>query len=386
MLNSGLFTKLLSLRISRISSLIIFVGFILRYAVATFGHNFDFQSYVIVANAVNSGNSPWSTGRYNYGLPWAILISCFERISFGNMLAFRFLIVTTLTVADLVIAYFIYRWAGKWYSYLFFLNPISVIISGYYNQFDNIAICFGLVGVSLLDRQEDNKRFRLGLVALALSLSVKHNLVLFLLWLAFKERNRWRSIALVVVPSSLFMLQFLPFMFKAESRNSVLSGVFKYWSSNNAPFWKFFVPNKVFAESLSDFNSWHHGRLWMVLFLISMTVTGWILKSEPYNRSIFLYTIFLLIFSSAITSQFFAIAAVGACALFNWGFILFLSLGALWLVGEPSGLDIQRITELFNQVGIHGWTLPPSLLIIGVSVYFYQRNRTKSPKNSSIFG
>ena len=72
---------------------------------------------------------------------------------------------------------------------LFFLNPISIIITGHHNQFTNFALLFGFLSVLLYEKNNLNFKIILPLIIMGLSLSVKHVLIFFPIWWAFKEKR-----------------------------------------------------------------------------------------------------------------------------------------------------------------------------------------------------
>ena len=96
-------------------------------------------------------------------------------------LSFRAYIVTLLTLADLGIALWLAKNHSMKTSLFFFLNPISIVITGYHNQFDNIAVFFALLSVSFVDDKNENitKNDAIAIMFLSLSLITKHILYAF---------------------------------------------------------------------------------------------------------------------------------------------------------------------------------------------------------------
>jgi hypothetical protein len=265
------------------------------------------------------------------------------------------------------------RWYGYKPALIFFLNPISIIVTGHYNQFDNLALAVGLMALnSLLAFQKSSEiKFLIATISLlTLSLTIKHNLALFLLWFIFSKFSLRIKASLIVIPYSLFLLHFLPFMLISKfDRDSILSAVFKYWSANNAPFWKFWFWDKEFAESLGDHTAWHHGRLWMVLMFISVTYVGFLCRNLDLKYSLPIYSLVLVLFSSALTSQFLAIAALGASVFFNWGFAAFFAFETVCLIADPAGFNAEVFKEIVEPRGWNSWNTAPSLLFLGVALH-----------------
>jgi len=355
---------------------LLFVGFALRLILVFSPTNFDFDSYKITANLIVGGIPPWQSQRYNYGISWSLVLGCFYLVSSGNDFIFRFAIIAFLSFADFAIYLILRRWFGYKPALIFFLNPISIIITGHYNQFDNLAIAVALIAIDFLVKFKELTRIKyliLCICFLTLSLTVKHTLVLFLLWFMFSNFSFRIKSALILVPYALFLLHFVPFMIRSQfDRDSILSAVFKYWSANNAPFWKFWFWDKEYAESLGDHTAWHHGRIWMILMFISVFTIGYILSYKPLQYQIPAFSIAILIFSSAITSQFLAIATLGAAVYFNTGFLLFFILGALYLCLDPAGLSISWLQPLLEHRGWNAWNISPSILLFAVCVQIFK--------------
>lgn len=352
---------------------IIGLAYLIRVSVSSFGNNYDFDSYKFVVLALQNGITPWETYRYNYGISWAFLLFILEFLSMGNEIFFRYLIILVLTLADIYIAYIIWIKFGKKFALIFLFNPVSIIITGYYNQFDNLALAIGLAAIVNMEKKGNQfKSFAL----LFLSLITKHNLLLFLFWIFISKRLQREKYFLATFPILAFFVHFLPFIFVSrEVRDAVLSNVFMYWSNNNAPLWQLLVRNKELIESLSNNNLWHHGRVWMLLFFVSVSIFGFFRSQKCIINNFFAYTLALVFFSSAITSQFFAIAAIGASSFYNPAFLTFFIFGMVWLVTEPSGLEIDIFVPLINYVNFDGWRDLPLLLLPGLLFHFIKTKR-----------
>ncbi len=361
--------------------LLLLFGFLLRLSLAFSSTNFDFDSYKITANLISDGVPPWQSQRYNYGISWSIVLSCLYSLSSGNDFVFRLLIIAFLSLADFSIYLILKGWFGYKSALVFFLNPISIIITGHYNQFDNFSIAVGLLAIkSLIAFQKTVEiRFLLACICLlTLSLTIKHNLALFLLWFIFSTFSFRIKTVLIIVPYSFFLLHFLPFMLLSKlDRESILSAVFKYWSANNAPFWKFWFWDKGFAESLGDHTAWHHGRLWMVLMFISVTYVGFLSRRLDLKYSLPIYSLALILFSSALTSQFLAIAAIGAAVFLNFGFMIFFMLQTIFLMADPAGFDLEIINKFIDLERWNSWNTAPALLTLGVLQFVFSRQRVK---------
>ena len=360
---------------------LLILGFVLRFSLLLSSPNFDFESYKITSELILAGDPPWRGQRYNYGITWSLVLGVLNFCSFGNDLVFRFSIVAILSMADLSITLNLRKWFGSKVACIFFLNPISILVSGHYNQFDNLSIAIGLWGLVFLNKYKKTKNINdltKCVLLFSLSLTVKHNLALFLIWFLFSNLNKREKSALIGIPSFIFLVHFVPFMLISKfDRENIMSAVFKYWSSNNAPFWKFWFWDKGFAESLGDHTAWHHGRLWMVLMFISVTYVGFLCRRLDLKYSLPIYSLALILFSSALTSQFLAIGAIGAAVFFNFGFLLFFMLQTIFLIADPAGFDSKMITQFIDLERWNSWNTAPALLTLGILQFVFSRRRVK---------
>ena len=164
---------------------------------------------------------------------------------FGELIAFRWKVATFLTGVDVAIFFLLLRSYGVWIASLFFLNPISIIITGYHSQLDGLAVLFALIAAWVIERYKNSLGFWSGLGLLGLSLSTKHILFFFPIWLAMKQ-DQWRyKLLAVVVPYAIFLLLFVPFW--SGGSEGITNNVFLYRSFNNAPFWHVFMPQFVYT-------------------------------------------------------------------------------------------------------------------------------------------
>ena len=92
----------------------------------------------------------------------------------------------------------------------FFLNPVSVQISGYYGQFDNMSLLFVLLAWYAWSFYSSH-RFWWALVFLNLSLAVKHFTIMLVPVFAFVQKNWFRKIALGIAAPILFLIILMPY-------------------------------------------------------------------------------------------------------------------------------------------------------------------------------
>ena len=258
---------------------ILAVGIALRLVMPMRGSNYDMESYRIVADIVAKGGDVYAeTNRYNYGPVWFHILHALDSLPWiagDKLTALHWKVACFLTIVDIGICLTLFRSYGATVAALFFLNPISIMITGYHSQFENFAILVGLVSVGILDRQKGTRWMWLGLVLLGLSLSIKHILFLFPLWLAIKQEYWSRKLLFAGLPYVIFLAGFVPYL--PRDAHQILKNVFLYRSWNNAPLWSDFAPGFATPRRRSVYVvPWHHAVSW-----ISMA------NEEGYRKSSF---------------------------------------------------------------------------------------------------
>lgn len=324
--------------------ILVSLGIFLRFFVMTLGHNFDFESYCIVGEiSGNLRNVYAETGRYNYGPCFLIIqgilykISCFS----PNLeLTYRVLMVSTLTMADLGITCFIAKRYDTMKSLLFFLNPVSIIITGYHNQFDNIAVLFALICILFYNEEKCiGKKDVLFIVFLSLSLITKHILFIFPAFLLLRKNLPIRKKLLYsLVPPLVFLISFLPFAFQSqEALNGIIKNVFLYKSFNNSPLLSIFYNKIGFPFKFS-----------IVVFGLLMIVMAALTRKKEIDKQLLIYLISLVAFSSAIANQYLVIPVAAIIILDTRALkYIYLAFVSTYLLLERNGLGLHGFIEKY---------------------------------------
>ncbi len=319
---------------------IIVLGVVPRLVVEVRGHNYDLDSYMIVADIVQRGGNVYAeTERYNYGPIWFSLIGGFDSLArmlgFEGSAAFRVVLVSFLTLVDLGIAYVLWVKRGGLVAAAFFLNPVSILITGYHNQFENLALLIGFWSVMVLDDRFDepiNRRKLAGLGLLGLSLMTKHVLFAFPLWLAVKQKGVLQKLIVLLVPIGLFALGFLPFW--ADGQTGIVQNVFLYESRSNQIFYRIFVPSFL-REFVSA----------TVIWLGVLLVFAFVFRKRAGFESILFYTAILTATAPAMANQYLVIPLAFMASFPNLLFILYTLCGTFYLMIDGDGLGLGRIQE-----------------------------------------
>lgn len=280
------------------------LGVMARFFVMTLGYNYDFDSYKIVGEIVSRGGSVYAeTTRYNYGFFFFLIQGLGYKLTLlirpdAVDTIYRVYIVSVLTLADIGITSWISRKASPRLGLLFFLNPLSILITGFHNQFDNCAILFALLASDFVDDSSEDltKRDLVAIVFLTLSLITKHILFVFFAWIFFRDRKQrfGKRLAYTFLPAILFLLSFLPFLIgNPAALNGIIGNVFSYRSYNNFPFFRplfllVHVPEKAY----------------FYLYILIMLAVGFLLRGKDFTDLLLCYLAAMVAFSSAIANQY----------------------------------------------------------------------------------
>jgi hypothetical protein len=211
-------------------------GVAVRLWLATLGHNFDLESWLIAGQALRAGKNVYvETFRLPYGPLWAVVSAWALQVQgwlgWSGMGSFHVLIVSVLATSDVAIALLLARLWEPAAAIVFILCPVSCLITGYHSQIDTLAILFALWSWCVLARGEDGAPWRVPAAGplLGLSLAVKHIALFLPLWVLLWRR--WplpARIAYGGIAYGVFLACFLPFSLTPEGRAAVWDHVFLY--------------------------------------------------------------------------------------------------------------------------------------------------------------
>ena len=168
-------------------------GVIMRYWAMSIGSGFDFESYCIVGDLVCDWKNVYAeTTRYNYGpiffMIQGLSYTVAHIFSMDVLQTYRVILIGIFTLADFAIAMWLANCYSLKVSLIFFLNPISIVITGFHNQFDNMAIFLALLSCWFYNEEEKiSKKDWMFVLMLALSLAMKHIIFILPFWLLVKK-------------------------------------------------------------------------------------------------------------------------------------------------------------------------------------------------------
>jgi len=358
--------------------LAIAVGVSMRIWAQTSFRNYDFDSYLIVSKMLVNGENPYDSGRYNYGPNWMFFLT-FARSIFENPDAFRLVLAITLTLADVGIAIILFKRGYSLASLLIMLSPISIAITGQHQQFDNIAILL-LLAAMYVYRPTGMKSWSRNdtyvLILITLSITTKHVFIFFLFWFALKQTGIRKALIYLVIPVTVFGLSLVPFWL--NSPQSVIDNVFLYASYNNAPLLNTVIPDLAGMDAIGR-------RFQQVFFVLAVVATGYFLRRHSPFILALVYTVSLVVFTSALADQYLAIALVGAAVFLNLGFLIWMILGTIYFFGNPETLAVPIVTDLnqinpdfFFSTSDTAYQVLSASLFVGWTIMVFQLRKTKT--------
>lgn len=341
----------------------IIVGVILRFFISLHGYNYDFLSWVIVGDIVShGGNVFYLTSRYNYAPLASLAFGAsywFSGFFHNPNLVYRFLLISYLTLADLGISYYVAKKNNVFWGLMFFLNPVSIVLTGFHNQFDNVAVLFALIGVEFimraLQKDKDNlcKYDFWAILFLTLSLLTKHLIIFFMLWILINKTIGFkRKLCYTLIPINLFFISFIPYL--SLGLNDIITNVFFYRSANNMPlFWG--------IENIVPFLS----EDFILIFISLIIISAYIFWKQPIDRSLLIYLICLVCFSSAITPQYLAIPLVSLFLLGDLQKYFYVIWSTIFFTVYPYELNLMPSfsNRYFTSICTYGYGISAIILL-----------------------
>lgn len=334
-----MFLKIKNLKLQRLNTfyIIIFIGIFARLFFSQFGNMIDFEAWALDLDVYKLNGNLYESGKYNYGPVWINILYFLDLLpNFYQdaFLAFKYKVVLFLTLMDILLFNILFQRYSLRVATFFFLNPISIYVSGYQLQFDNIAVLIGLIAVIIYNDNKNFLNFLNFLLLIGISLCTKHILFFFIIWAALKEKKWIRKVLCIIIPVSVFLIGFIPFYDQVEF---IKQYVFLYKSWDNSPFWHVFTP-QFFRSYLGGQN----------LFFIALFICGFIFHKENIFKSYLLYLIALVTFSSAVANQYLAIPLIAIAIYWNRFFLIYTILSFSFFLIDYHALNIEVIIEFIS--------------------------------------
>jgi hypothetical protein len=180
-----------------------------------FHGTFDVSSWERIFEFWRTGASPYDAARlYSYSPVWFWILSATSRVFSGSVPA-HFAVKLPLIAADVVLFFLIRRLACKGKAKLlapaaFFLNPVSLLNTGFHGQFDNIAYVFVLLACVLSPKASSGLSY-------FFSAAVKHSTLLLAPLFAFREKGILRQALFLALAPVFFLLSLVPYFLARDA-------------------------------------------------------------------------------------------------------------------------------------------------------------------------
>jgi hypothetical protein len=298
-----------------------------------FRDNWDMGTYrQFVEFAPRGGGLYRDIISYHFSPVFAFLLAGVARIASGIGMSFEKAVGLVLLAADAVSALLVYRIARRnlgrppflaaGASLLFFSNPVSVFVTGFHLQFDNLAILFLLAAIALA--REKDPLCPPVLAALSGSLLFKH-VTWFHPLLFARGRLGWRKLLAVAVPYLVFFaVSFLPYW---HVRHVTAQRIFGY-SSLGEDY------GTAMLTKVAGMPSWAPA----VVFLMAIAVAVVAFRGMEIGRACLLLFLVLLIFVPGVAEYYFVWPIALGSLYGGAGYAVFTLLVSAFFLGSPDGL------------------------------------------------
>lgn len=360
--------------------LVIFLLFqiYIRVRTTSLGHNHDMNSNEFNSNIFLENKSIYAnSNRYNYGPVKVYMLGAIKtigkRMGHLDFKSFHKDIAFTLGIIDCLIFFTIWHLFGLLSASLYISSPISVLISGYHSQHDNLAILFALIAwIFYLKSQKvkNHKYYFLSAIIFGISLATKHILYLFPVWIIFTKdkqgRNFLKKIKFAFIAYSTFFASFGIELIRhqAELKNTlkgIITNVFEYKSIYGRSFYVKFI-ELIFPKTLIDkyFNWIPILSGYTFISLIGVLVIGFLLSKKWGNNKIFLplYLATIYATSPSLADQYLVIPLVASSVFYNSIEMIVFNIVSILYLFRGDTANIGRVQPFSIFLNIKNIRLP----------------------------
>lgn len=314
--------------------------------------NFDMHNFIIDAAIFRQGhlNVFLYQSSYNYSPAFFFIIGGLDKIQqIFSFLSFPFIERSFISLIDLATLFVLLRIAIikriplLFPTLFFFLNPISIIISGYHGQFDNIVILFLLLGVLL---HISGNKYSKGIavwVSVTIALIIKHIIMFqgFLILLHTYRDKKWKPWVLFFLSGLIFLLTFVPFY--SEAKTAIEENVFKYQGLATLVG----ITNFLYAGCPKcTILGMPIYEFYKYLFMVGSVLFSVSIAKYNLLKALLLSFLFFLTFTSAIAAQYFVLPiAIGALFPSRW-FFFYTVIVTLFLMGNEAELNLNAFKPI----------------------------------------
>jgi hypothetical protein len=360
----------------------LFAGVALRIWASTLGYNDDFKAWSLVASVMAAGKNVYASTLWNYGPIWPEILQLIKWAdSTLRVNAFHTSIAGFLTLADAGIAVILVRLGGYVPGILFMLCPVSILITGYHSQIDNLAVLFGLLSWYVLRSTpsvRDSGRGQIVLAALLMgtSLATKHVMLFFPLWILFwPGRPVVQRVMYCVLAYAFCAATFVPFATNPAAAVGMSKNVMGYrglWPG-------LFLRLVSLVAPLEQVAAWFS---WVPLLspfdfvlAMAMVLTGIAVARKFPRDPLFVYLIAMLAYAPSMAEQYLTIP-VASCAMYwqRWQSWAYIVIALALLSSSPVNIGslhaVNTYTLYLRRVGLMNTQAQLPMLLLLLSFYY----------------
>jgi len=312
-----------------ILALIILNGFLIRLIMAaTFYGNCDMSWFTVTADTVLAGDNIYATTHhYNYSPVWSLVLVGLKKIqlqipavTFAFMVKFFGCVVDLASLTFLLLIAKNERLSTTKTAALFYLNPVSFLITGYHGQFENFAILMILIGLWAYLKLHNRAVLGTALlwIFVTIGMIVKHNVFYELIICLNTAIKRYRvKLLLFAVSVCVFLATFIPYW--STGKEGIINNVFLYSSGSG----RSYGIMSLFKFSLVKY-----------IFIVGLFLFGLFLKGKDIIRNCLLGMLFFLAFITGISIQYFVLPIALGVLRPSKGFLLYSLATTLFLLGD----------------------------------------------------
>jgi hypothetical protein len=376
----------------------LFVGVALRIWTSTLGYNDDFRTWSRVASLMAAGKNVYESMFWTYGPIWPEMLRLIKWAdSTLRVNAFHTSIASFLTAVDVSIAIILVRLGGYVPAIVFLLCPVSILITGYHSQIDNIAILLGLLSWYVLRstpsvRDSGRGQIVLAAVLMGISLATKHVMLFFPLWILFwPGRPVVQRIMYCLLAYALFAAAFVPFVTSPAAAVGISENVIHYrglWFGNGL-----FLRLVSLVAPLAQVATWFS---WVPLlspvdfvWVLAMVLTG-IAVARKFPRDLpFVYLIAVLAYAPSWAEQYLTIP-VASCAMYwrRWQSWAYIVIALALLSSSPVNIGslhaVNAYTMYLRRAGLMNTQAQLPMLLLLLSFYYAADERPVSEAPSGV--
>jgi hypothetical protein len=202
---------------------------------------------------------------------------------------------------------------------LFLMNPVSILITGYHGQFENLAVLPLLIAVYALQKKKASWLiFLLG----SISILIKHITIFAVVALYFYTfKDKRKALIALLGTTIIFLISFLPYI--PEGRENIINQVFFYSSAIQPYSLLYLIP------------------FWSTpTFAIGMIMFLFIYRKSSIIEQILKSFLAFLILTPGIGEQYFVLPVIFGSLSAGFGYNIFTIITTVFLLGSAGNVNL----------------------------------------------